>query len=216
MLLENQLRLFMMATGEEIDHFLSRLQSIRDQLTGMGVKVDDDVMVRTALNAVTEDWETFVQSLLGKADLLNWDNMWAILQQEEIREMTKRQYNTGSSNVKKEEEEDAALASKRQQGRKKRDLSKIKCFHYGELGHFANNCPQKKKDKEASSSKAVVADDGSNDDVAMSTHEPRKWGDLDMYNNYRVVAGSLSRPTLGSHMSYGSLKTIVGQVEKWV
>ena len=68
MLLENQLRLFMMAKGEEIDPFLSRLESIWDWLTSMGVKVDDDVMVRTALNAVTEDWENFVQSLLGRAD----------------------------------------------------------------------------------------------------------------------------------------------------
>ena len=69
----------MMAKGEEIDHFLSKLQSIRDQLTGMGVKVDDNVMVRTALNAVTEDWESFVQILLGRLDLPNWDNMWTIL-----------------------------------------------------------------------------------------------------------------------------------------
>ena len=82
--------------------------------------------------------------------------------------------------MKKEEEEDAVFTSQRQQGRKKRDLSKIKCFHYGELGHFANNCPQKKKDKEASSSKAVVADNGSEDDVAMSAHEPRKWGNMDL------------------------------------
>ena len=43
----------MMAKGEEINPFLSRLQSIRDQLTGMGVKVDDDIMVRISLNAVT-------------------------------------------------------------------------------------------------------------------------------------------------------------------
>ena len=55
----------MMTKGNEIDHFLFRLQPIRDQLTGMGVKVEDDVMVRTALNAVTKDWETFVQRLLG-------------------------------------------------------------------------------------------------------------------------------------------------------
>lgn len=71
MLLENQMRLFMMAKGEEIEPFLLRLQAIRDQLTAMGVKVEDDVMVRTALNLVTKDWETFFESILGRADLPN-------------------------------------------------------------------------------------------------------------------------------------------------
>ena len=102
----------MMSKGEEIDPFLFRLQLIRDQLTAMGVKVEDDVMVRTALNVVTEDWETFVQSILGRVDLTNWDDMWAILRQEEIRQMTKRQTSTSSSKVK-EEEEDATLTSKK-------------------------------------------------------------------------------------------------------
>ena len=61
----------MMAKGEEIEPFIFILQAIRDQMTAMWVKVEDDVMVRTALNAVTEDWETFVQSILGRADLPN-------------------------------------------------------------------------------------------------------------------------------------------------
>ena len=82
--------------------------------------------------------------------------------------------------MRKKQEEDATLASKKHQGKKKCDLSKIKCFQCGELGHFTSNCPQRKKDKEASILKAAVADDGSDDDIAKSTHEPRKWGDVDL------------------------------------
>ena len=89
-------------------------------------------------------------------------------------------YSYRLNKVKKEYEEDSTLASKRQQGKKKKDLSKIKCFQSSEMRHFANNCPQKKKDKEASSSKAVVVDDGSEDDAAMSAHEPQKWGNMDL------------------------------------
>ena len=61
----------MMSKGEEIDPLLFRLQLIQDQVIGMGVKVEDDVMVRIALNAIAEDWETFVQSILGRVDLPN-------------------------------------------------------------------------------------------------------------------------------------------------
>ena len=63
---------------------------------------------------------------------------------------------------------------------KKKDISKIKCFQCGEMEHFARHCPEKKRDKEASSCKAAVANDGSGDDVDMSAHEPRRWGDMDM------------------------------------
>ena len=42
---------------------------IQDQLIAMGVKVEDDVMVRIALNAVLDEWKTFVQSILGTQDL---------------------------------------------------------------------------------------------------------------------------------------------------
>ena len=64
---------FMLTKGEDMEHFLFRMQSIRDQLTTTGATVDDAVIVRTTLNAVTNEWETFVQSILGKADLQDWD-----------------------------------------------------------------------------------------------------------------------------------------------
>ena len=80
----------MMAKGEEIEPFLFKLQVIRDHFTAMGVKMEDDVMVKTALNVFTIYWETFVQSIFGRADLPNWDSMWVILHQEELFRFTKR------------------------------------------------------------------------------------------------------------------------------
>ena len=58
----------------------------------MGATPDDGIIVRTALNAVTDEWETFAQSILGRAQLPNWGDMWAILRQEEIRRVTKREF----------------------------------------------------------------------------------------------------------------------------
>ena len=113
MLLENQLKSYQMQKGEEIDLFLLRLQGIRDQLTSVGSTPDPEFMVRTALNAVSKEWETFVQSILGRATLPSWEEMWATLQQEELKRMTKRGSSSKGARIKKEEE-DASLASEGQ------------------------------------------------------------------------------------------------------
>ena len=97
------------------------------------------MLVRTALDAVSEDWEVFVQRILGRSKLPDWKELWAALRQEEIRRLTKVGSSGKGVRIKKEEEEDAALASAgKEEKRKKKDLSKVKCFHCGELGHFAN------------------------------------------------------------------------------
>ena len=79
MLLENQLRQYQMQKGEEIYPFLLRLQGIRDQLTSVGSTPYLEFMVGTSLNAVIEDWETFVQSILGRETLPSWEEMWESL-----------------------------------------------------------------------------------------------------------------------------------------
>lgn len=61
---------------------------------------------------------------------------------------------SGTKQVK--EEEDVALASKGQRWRKK-DISKIKCFRYGELGHYGTQCPLRKMDKEEKQNKQAAS-----------------------------------------------------------
>ena len=94
-------------------------------MVGIGATLDEGLLVRTALNAVSEDWETFVQSILGRATLPFWANMWAILRQEEIKRVTKRQNISGGSRKAKvkEEDKDVALASRE----KKQQIGRASC-----------------------------------------------------------------------------------------
>jgi len=112
--------------------------------------------------------------------------MWAAFRQEEIRRLSKARSNDKGIRIK-EEEEDAVLASEgKEEKRKKKDLSKVKCFSCGELGHYASQCPRKKSKGEASETKAVPVraekEVETDDDCAMSAHMPleRKCGDIEL------------------------------------
>lgn len=78
-----------------------------------------------------------------------------------------------------------ALASEGKQEKwKKKDLPNIKCFHYGDLGHYVTQCPRKKSKGESSETNAVPArvekEVLTDDDCAMSAHAPleQKWGEI--------------------------------------
>ena len=87
--------------------------------------------------------------------------IWLDLVQEEIRKSIR----DGSSS-KNSNEENCTLATKARNGKgkknasqsgakgKKQDMSKVKCFHYHQHGHYATNFPQKKKNKQAFGSAA--------------------------------------------------------------
>ena len=85
MLLENQLWSYQMQKGEQINVFLGGLKETRDQLTSIRATPDQELMVRTALNVISKDWEVFFQSILGRTSLPNWEELWVALRQEEVR-----------------------------------------------------------------------------------------------------------------------------------
>ena len=118
MYLEEKMCNTRMKKGERFDSFLSHIQVTRDQLSAVGVAPRDSKLVRLTLNSVSEDYQVFVHSILGRERLPGWEAMWAALQQEEMRrDLLKIHLEDGSSGskVKKEEEDNTALASKGQQ-----------------------------------------------------------------------------------------------------
>ena len=120
---------------------------------------DDEYLVRLALLGLPKSWHSYEDSINGREKLPGWERLWSDLVQEEIRQGTR----DGSSS-KNEDQENCALAAKARKGKgkknpsksgakgKKHDLSKVRCFHCHEHGHFATNCPQKKKNKQADGS----------------------------------------------------------------
>ena len=125
--------------------FLTKLKETRDELSVAGHTPQGLELVRLALNSISDDWKIFVQSILGRATLPNWDEMWAALKQEELRrDLLKLKLdgsrNNSGSKPKVEEKDNAILESKGQprKQRCKKDVSKMKCFRCDEMGHYAS------------------------------------------------------------------------------
>eukprot|EP00253_Pinus_taeda_P032460 PITA_32460 len=149
-----------MQKNDTISQYLSRFTQVRGELGGVGVNVAEDDVVSLSLLALPKSWHSYQNSMNGRERLLNWERLWSDLVQKEFR----RNNHDGTSS-KAEDEENFALVGKGKKGKgkktqskpessqnngKKKDMSKIKCFHCHKFGHCATKCPHKKSTKKPS------------------------------------------------------------------
>ena len=180
-----------MQKGKRIDGFLTRIQEVCDHLLAVGEASKPTELVWLALNSVLDHWQVFVQSILGKDTFPKWDIMWFDLQQEELRKtLVKSTISDNNKKGPKGEDKNLALALKGpSQGhgeKKKKDLSKVKCFRCGEFGHYNTQCPLRKKDKQEKHDQAAAStqidklSSRLEDDFSMFAAIPprERWGDM--------------------------------------
>ena len=167
MVLREKLRNAKMTEIDTVSSYLTKITQIRDELGASGEKVEDEELVRHALNGFTTKWHSFVKGVVARDKLPDWTRLWDDFVQEESREGTFQ--GTQSS------EENVALAVTGK-GKKKRekDLSKIRCFLCNKMGHFASQCPNAEKKKKGkvsesdSTALAAIADFGKTFDEEFS------------------------------------------------
>jgi len=98
-----------------------------------------------------------------------------------------------------EDKDNATLASKGQPGqqRQKKDISKVKCFKCGEMGHYASQSPLKKKDNDEKHDPKVVAAKIDEEEFAMTVEIPPggRWVDIELQSRGLQMGRILQEPT---------------------
>lgn len=152
MALKDKLHVIKMSKGENVVSYLTRLSKVKDELSVVGEVVSDPELVRIALKGFSKEWSVFVKCIVGREKLPDWSRLWDDFTQEEIRmgEMEEEAEGTSQENV--------ALVAKGNKKKKnpKVDISKVRCFACNEYGHYAAQCPHKKK-KTTETEKQVAA-----------------------------------------------------------
>ena len=72
-----------MTEADTATSYLTKFSQVRDELGVVGEKMEDEELVRYALNGFTAKWHRFVQQVVARENLPNWTRLWDDFVQEE-------------------------------------------------------------------------------------------------------------------------------------
>ncbi|KAL6191103.1 hypothetical protein ACLB2K_037495 [Fragaria x ananassa] len=148
--------------GVRVTEHLNNFQSTINQLTIMGMTIDDELQALLLLESLSDNWETFVITVSNSAPdgKLTMDNVKSNMLNEE----TRRKFSSSDNSQVFVAENRGRRESKGPRGHGRsasryRTRFNGKCHHCGIFGHMKKNCNKFKKDPRE-------ARDG-------NTHQPR-------------------------------------------
>jgi len=83
--LMEKLRKINMEKGNSIPKYLTKFTQCRDELGSVKITVAKDDLVSLALLGLPKSWHSYQDSVNGREKVLEWEQLWPDLVQEEIR-----------------------------------------------------------------------------------------------------------------------------------
>ena len=160
--------------GTSVADHLSEFQNIVNQMLGMGVKLDDEIIGLWLLATLPDSWETFRVSLINSAPngVMTVELAKNGVLNEEVRRKTQGSSsqsevllteNRGRSKSKSEKGRDKSRSKSRSR------YKNLECHHCGKMGHIKKYCYKWKRENKGGGDKQEKKDQDNTNRVATTT-----------------------------------------------
>ncbi|RDX66570.1 hypothetical protein CR513_54648, partial [Mucuna pruriens] len=142
-------------------HCQITFQGIIDQMLGMGIKFEDEILGLLLLNSLPESWETFKVSITNSAPngVVSLQMVKGSILNEEMRR--KAQGSSSQSEVLVTENRGRSQKKRREKSRSKSKsrYKNVECHYYHISGHIQKHCFLWKKENKGKNGKSKEKDD---------------------------------------------------------
>ena len=76
MVLKEKLKSTKMAKADSATTYLTKITAVRDELAAVGEIIAPTELVRIALNGLPKTWNNFVDGIIARENLPNWESLW--------------------------------------------------------------------------------------------------------------------------------------------
>ena len=141
-----------MMESTSVTEHINKLNSILARLASVSIKFDDEVQALLLLSSLPDSWSGTVTAVTSSAgsDGFTFEKIRDLVLGEDVRRRSSVESSSESLNTVRDgrNSRDSGSRNRRRSQSKSRDYSGVTCWNCKEVGHFRNQCPKDKQDKQ--------------------------------------------------------------------